>query len=111
MTGSFVRRASVPSLALVAALLVVGSWWYLQRSACVGDLKQGVGDVQTAFELEGRALAVHLLGIMTIAVAASTHLRPLWFRGIAVLAALPCAYVSFLALGLFGGHAAWVCAR
>ena len=111
MNSRLFRHRLTPSLVAIAAVLVGVSWWYLQRSGCTGDLKQGTGDVAGALALEGRAFAVHFLGMLTLALAVSAHLRPRWLRAAAVVASLPSAYVSFLALALFGGHAAWVCAR
>jgi len=113
MSNSRARSIVTATFLLGAALLLGISWWLLQSSYCAGDLKQGVGNVEAAAILEGRAFLVHLIGMVALVTAVVRFLDaiPLWGRGLAVLASVPLAYASFLALALFGGHAPWLCVQ
>jgi hypothetical protein len=99
-------------LFVVGALLIGCSWWFLQLSACAGDLKQATGDIEGALAFERQAFIASALGmlVLTIGIAIRPNTFPVWLRTVLCLLSFPIACAFFLVLVFFGGHASWVCA-
>lgn len=110
------RPVAVALLRTLAAAFLAASWWYLQHSSCVGDLKSGTGNVAESLSLENRALYIHLAGIVSVSVAVLLNsigrVKRFWLRAMVLLAASPAvAAVTFLVLAIFSNRNAWVCAN
>jgi hypothetical protein len=93
---------------LASALLTVGvvfvalAWWFLEQSACAGNLKQGVGDIEAASALEGQALISHLVGALLLAfgISVAWSKSSNWLQAAAFLAFFPLTYAVFLGMSL-----------
>jgi hypothetical protein len=88
---------------LGAGVVLVGlAWWFLGQSACAGDLKQGVGDIEAAIALEGQAVLSHMAGALLLAfgISVAWSKSSNWVQAAAFLAFFPLTYASFLAMSL-----------
>jgi hypothetical protein len=107
-------QTSLATVLLVLGVLLLGSaWWLLHLSGCAGDLKQGIGDVEAALALEGRAFLAHLCGALSLVFSVSVA-RPFGSRWVQIgawLAFLPLAYLTFLLLAFSTAGGNWACAR
>mgnify|MGYP003336808878 FL=1 len=116
MVSARSRSVTVAVPCALAAVLLVASWWYLQQSYCVGDLKSGTGNVAEALSVENRAFYIHLAGVVLLSVAFLVHsfgrVKHFWLRAVVLLVASPAlSCLTFLALALFSNRSAWVCAN
>jgi hypothetical protein len=109
MTRSQTTLAS--TLFVLSAALIGTAWWFLQRSGCAGDLKQGFGDVEGALALEGQAFIAYFVGALLLVFGISVA-RPFpskWVQLGAWLAFVPLAYLTFLAMSFATAGAKWAC--
>jgi hypothetical protein len=95
----------------LSVVLLAACWWYLQRSACAGNLKQGYGDIESALDLERRAFVACVLAILTLftGITISTKALPLWVEVVLGILSFPVGCIAFLALSFADGHAGWIC--
>jgi hypothetical protein len=107
------QRLLKVSFCSLGVLLLSISWWHIQQSHCVADLKSGLGDIESGLSFENTAVAFHLSSILFFFLALFIHIQNQfklwWVRAVFLAVLLPViASMSFLAVS-FSGHASWVC--
>lgn len=105
------QTSLVTILFVMSVALIGAAWWFLQRSGCAGDLKQGFGDVEEALALEGQAFIAHFVGALLLVFGISVA-RPFpskWVQLGAWLAFIPLPYLTFLAMSFATKGSTWAC--
>ena len=104
---------SLSALLFAAGLFLVGlTLWLLRQSHCAADLKQRLGDIESALGMESEALIAFFVGALLLVFAVSVA-RPFsskWIQLAAWIAFLPLTYGAFLGISLFFAGT-WPCMR
>ena len=107
MTHSQTTLATV--LFVLSAALIGTACWFLRRAGCIGDLKQGFGDVKGALALEGQAFIEHFAGALLFVFGQSVAwpFPSKWVQLGAWLAFIALAYLALLAMSFSTAGAKW----